>query len=77
MGSLKSYSNNANYHRFVKILKSTATRMQCTHNNQEDLFLCCDMGLKVREKRWTNNLGHVELIAKKTMEQPIMNQNEK
>jgi len=29
-------------------------------------------GLKGREKRWTNVLEFVELIAKKTMEQPTM-----
>jgi len=32
------------------------------------------MGLKEGEKSWTNILGFVELIAKKTMEQPSINQ---
>jgi len=30
----------------------------------------CNIGLKVRRKRWTNVLRVEELIAKKTMEQP-------
>jgi len=35
---------------------------------------CKNMGLKVGEKRWINILGFVELVAKKTTEQPTMNQ---
>jgi len=37
-------------------------------------FMGCNVGLKVREKRWTNVLVVEELIAKKTMEQPTINQ---
>jgi len=35
-----------------------------------------NMGLKEGEKKWTNDLEFVELIAKKTMEQLTMNKNE-
>ena len=38
------------------------------------LFMPCKVGSKVGEKRWTNIWGFVELIAKKTMEQPTMSQ---
>jgi len=38
-------------------------------DNQEDFYVGCNVGLKVRVKMWTNALGVVELIAKKTTEQ--------
>jgi len=38
-------------------------------------FMGCNVGLKVREKRWTNEFGNVELKAMKTIEQPTINQN--
>ena len=36
----------------------------------------CNVGLKEGQKDWTNDLEFVELIAKKTIEQPTINQNE-
>jgi len=39
--------------------------------------MSCNVGFKVRGKKWTNVLGVVELIAKKTIEQPTINQNKK
>ena len=49
-------------------LKFSYIRMQCAHGNQED-FSWVVMWANVREKKWTNVFGNVELIAKKTMEQ--------
>jgi len=34
-GSLKTQFNNANYHKLVKVLKFSTTKMQCAHDNQE------------------------------------------
>jgi len=48
--------------------------MQCAHRQSRGLFMACIVSLKVGAKRWTNVLGFVELIAKKTMEQPTTNQ---
>jgi len=53
---------------------SLALRMQCAYRQSRGLYLSCNVGLKVGKKRWTNVLGFAELIAKKTMEQPTMNQ---
>ena len=39
-------------------------------------FMGCNVDLKVREKRWTNNLEYVELKAMKTMKQALINQHE-
>jgi len=39
-------------------------------NNQEDFYLGCNVGLRVKGEKWTNVLRFVQLIAKKTMEQP-------
>ena len=55
---------------------SLPLRMQCAHRQSRGLYLGCNVGLKVGEKRWTNILGFVELIAKKTMEQPTIDQNQ-
>ena len=75
-GSLKTESNNVNYRMLAKILKFSTTKMQCAHRQSRGLFMGCNVGLNVGETRWTNVLEFVELIAKKTMEQPTMNQNE-
>jgi len=75
-GSLKTQSNDANYLELVKVLKFSTTKMQCAHDNQEDFTWGYNVGSTVGEKRWTNDLEFVELIAKKTMEQPTMNRNE-
>jgi len=48
--------------------------MQCAQRQSRGLYLGCNMGLQVGEKRWTNVLEFVELITKKTMEQPTINQ---
>ena len=66
-GSLKTQSNDANYYRIVKILKFSTTKMQCAHRQSRGLYLDCNVGLKVGEKRWINVLGFVKQIAKKTM----------
>ena len=34
--ALKTQSNDTNYHRLTKILKLSATKIQCAHDNQED-----------------------------------------
>jgi len=66
-GSLKAQSNDAIYHRLVKVHKFPTTKMQCAHRRSRGLFSGCNVGLKVGEKKWTNDLEFVELIAKKTM----------
>jgi len=48
--------------------------MQCAHRQSRGLYLGCNVDLKVGEKRWINILGFVELIAKKTMEKPTIDQ---
>jgi len=75
-GSPKAQSNDVDYHMLTKILKFSTTKMQCAHRQSRGLRLGCNVDLKVGEKRWTNDLEFVGLIAKKTMEQPTMNQNE-
>jgi len=49
-------------------------RMQCAHRQSRGLFMGSNVGLKVGKKRWANILGFVERIAKKTTEQPTVNQ---
>jgi len=36
-GSPKTHANDANYHKLVKILKFSTTKMHCAHDNQQDL----------------------------------------
>ena len=38
VGSLKTQSNEAIYHKFAKILKFSTTKMQCAYDNQEDFI---------------------------------------
>jgi len=40
----------------IKILKFSTTKMQCAHRQSRELYLGCNVGLKVREKRSTNDL---------------------
>ena len=55
-GSLKTQSNDANYHRLVKILKFSTTKMQYAHDNQED-FTWVVTGLKGRGKEVDKYFG--------------------
>ena len=51
--------------------------MHCAHDNQEVFsWVIINVGLKVREKRWTNDLGYAELKTMKTVKQPSIDQNE-
>jgi len=54
---------------------SLPLKRQYAHRQSRGLYLGCNVGLKVGKKRWTNVLGFVELIAKKTIEQPTIDQN--
>jgi len=74
--SLKTQSSDKNYHMLAQILKFSTTKMQCAHGQSRRLYMSGNVGLKEGEKKWTNDLKFLELIAKKTMEQPIMTQNE-
>jgi len=47
---------DAIYHMLAKVLKFSTTKMHCAKDNQED-FQGLYVGLKVREKKWTNILG--------------------
>jgi len=77
VGSFKNQSSDTNYHKLAKIIKFSITKMHCAHRQSRGLYMGCNVGLKEGEKKWTNDLEFVKLIAKKTMEQPTMNQNEK
>jgi len=60
----------------AKILNFSATKMQCAHRKSRGLYVGGNVSLKEGQKKWTNDLKFVELIGKKTMKQPTMNQNE-
>jgi len=59
-----------------RLSSSLPLRMHCAHKQLGGLFMGCNVSLKVGKRRWTNVLGFVELIAKKTMDQPTIDQNE-
>ena len=71
-GSFKTQSSDTNYHILAKILKFSTTKIHCAHSQSRGLYMGGNVGLKEGEKKWTNDLEFVELIAKKTMEQPTM-----
>ena len=48
---------------------SLSLRMQCAHRQSRGLYFGFNVGKQVGKKKWTNDLGFVELMAKKTMEQ--------
>ena len=71
-GSLKTQSSDTNYHMLAQILKLSTTKMQYAHRQSRALYVGCNVGLKEGEKKWRNYLEFVELIDKKTMEQPTI-----
>ena len=59
----------------AKILKLSTTKMPCAYRQSRGLYVGGNVGLKEGKKKWTNDLEFVELIAKKTMEQPTITHN--
>ena len=74
--SLKAQSNDAIHHRLVKVLKFSSTKMQCAHRQSRGLYLGCNVGLKVGEKRWTNDLKFCGANSQEDYGATNNNQNE-
>jgi len=79
IGSRKTRSKNAIYHRLTKLSNSTPLRTQCAWDPQEDLTGVVTWAEKdLRKRSGLINLGNVELFSQVTREQstkaPINNE---
>ena len=50
IGSLKTHSNDANYHKLDMTLKFSTTKMQCAQDNQEDFIQVVMWATRVKGK---------------------------
>ena len=57
MGSLKTYSKDANCHMLAKTFKFYTTKMQCAHDNQEEFRWVVMWATGFKGKEWSNQFG--------------------
>jgi len=56
IGSVKTHSKDAIYHKLAKTLKFPTIKMQCAQGNQEN-FIWVVMWARLKKKEWTNEFG--------------------
>ena len=75
IGSRKTRSKNAIYHRLTKLSNSTPLRTQCAWDPQEDLTGVVTWAEKdLRKRSGLINLGNAKLHSQTTKEQPTRHQ---